>query len=258
MAYGLTFVIHPENQELSLGLFQKTIEDVHRLIRDVDYALTRERGPRRWVVQELHSSTPTITLRPLLENEELVEAIVNGVHIVSQGSLEPPAHFGEDALDDLIRMRRLFSGRDRVKRIEFCRNGHVGVAERDIVDKAKKILKGGYWALGSIEGTLEAVNFHGNPTFTIWDRVSRAPIRCYFYKERDWKDRVKGLLEKRVLVRGKVNYFRNGLPRSIANIQEIEDMTPSPGLPKATFGSIPSKEAAEDVVSFLRSVREGR
>lgn len=258
MAYSLTFVISPEERELSLGLFQKTIEDIHRLIRDVDYAVTKERGIRRWVIQELHASEPTITLRPLLDNEELVEAIVNGVHIVSQGSLEPPPHFGEEALDDLIRMRRLFSGRDRVKRIAFHYNGHVGVAERDIGDKAERIMKEGYWALGSIEGTLEAVNLHGNPTFTIWDRVSRAPIRCYFHKERDWMDRVKGLLEKRVLVRGKVNYFRNGLPRSIANIEEIEDMTPSAGLPKATFGSIPSKEAAEDVVSFLRSAREGR
>lgn len=260
MIEGLTFSIYPDGEAVPVGLFIKAIDNIARLVRDVDYAVTKERTGRRWIVSKLHSSTPTITLRPMLGDTATMEAIFEGLHLMTTTvPLEPPVYFTEDALDDLRQMRRLFTGRERAKRLVFTTDGErTATVERNIEDKVTRILAGGYWALGSIEGTLEAVNLHGNPTFTIWDRVSRTPVRCYFPKERGWMDRVKGLLEKRVLVRGKVNYFRNGLPRSIANIEEIEDMTPNASLPKATFGSIPSKEAAEDVVSFLRSAREGR
>lgn len=257
MMHGLTFAIYPDGESVSLGLFQKTIEDIQRLITDVDYAVTQERGARRWVISELRSSVPTITLRPLLENDETVEAIVKGVGVVTRGSLEPPAYFTEQALEDLKRMRRLFMGRDRAKHLEFSLNGRdKTIIWKDIADKVERILAGGYWNLGSIEGTLEAINLHGNPTFTVWDRVSRSPVRCRFPKEQDWKEKVKYLLEKRVLVSGKVNYFRNGIPRSVTNIAAMEDATPPSTTEKGTYGSIPLDKEAPDSVSFLHKIRE--
>ncbi|MBI4303387.1 MAG: hypothetical protein HY665_03510 [Chloroflexi bacterium] len=256
MAYGLTFVIHPDGETISVNLFLRTIEDVDRLIRDVDYAVSKERGTRRWIIAALHSSAPTITLKPVLDNDEIVEAFVNGLRTITTGALEPPAHFTEQALDDLKRMRRLFVGQDRAKRLVFSSNGKESAAiEKGIDEKAERILRGGYWNLGSVEGTLEALNLHGNPTFTVWDRVSRAPVRCSFPRNVTWKERVKELLERRVLVVGRVNYFRNGIPRSVTNIERIDDMTPAPNLPKATFGSIPSPIIAENPVGYLRAVR---
>ncbi len=256
---GLTFAIYPEGESVSLTLFRKSIEDIHRLITDVDYAVTREKGLRRWVVSELRSSIPTITLTPLLGNEETMEAIAKGLGLVAGGSSEPPAFFTEQALEDLRRMRRLFTGRDRARRLEFSRNGgEKTILWKDIGEKVEKILTGGYWNLGSLEGTLEAINLHGSPMFTIWDRVSRAPVRCFFPSEVAWKQRVKDLLEKRILVSGKVNYFRNGVPRSVSDIAQIDEVTVPSGPQKATFGSIPSEEASRDIVGFLHGIRERR
>lgn len=256
MKQGLTFAIHPDGEAVSLGLLQKTIQDVHRLVRDVDYAVTKEKGIRRWMVEELRSSIPTITIRPLLDHSETVEAIMHGLQTVSRGSLEPPNYFTEEALEDLRRMRLLFIGRDRAKRLEFSFNGEEkAIVESDIGRKVEQILKGGYWNLGSLEGLLEALNLHGSPTFTIWDRVSKMPIRCNFPQEREWKDLTKSLLEKRVLVTGRINYFSNGSLRSITRIEGIEDASPKLDLPKATFGSIPSEEAARGSVEFLHKVR---
>ncbi len=258
MARSFTFVIHPESGETSLDLFQKTVDDIRRFIKDIDYSFTRERGKRRWVIESLHSSNPTITVRPLLENEELVEAITGGIASVSKGTLEPPKHFNEPTLEDLRRMKRLFWGQDRAKSVEVTHEGsHASMIERDIGDKVEKILRGGYAAFGSIEGKLEAVNLHGgSPTFTIWDRVIGVPVRCYFPKSRTWADEVKQLLEKRVIVRGKINYFKGGLPRSIVGIEEIIDATPDERLPKATFGCL-GKDRPPDIVEFLKAVREG-
>lgn len=257
MVQELTFAIYPDGEAVSIGLFEKTIQDIHRLVRDVDYAVTKERGIRRWIITQLHSSVPTITLQPLLDSGDTARVLMGGIRTVTLGSQEPPAYFTEQALEDLKRMRRLFTGRDRAKRLEVSHNhGESATIRDDIADKTEQILMGGYWNLGSIEGMLEAINLHGNPTFTIWDRVSRYPVRCRFPKELPWKEKVKSLLEKRVLVSGKVNYFRNGIPRSITSIEAIDDATPSADLPKATYGSIPRDEGTrDDVVTFLHKLR---
>jgi len=258
MSRNLTFVINPEGQQASLELFQKTIEDIRRLIRDLDYAVTREKGRRRWVIEALRTSAPTITVRPLLENDELIETIVNGVASVSRGTEVPPDHFNEPSLEDLRRMQRLFRGGDRARNVTISHNEHPAVIERDIGSKVDRILAGGYSALGSIQGVLDAINLHGpNPVFTIWDSERGTPIHCSFPKTSEWVKRVEDLLQKLVMVKGTVNYFKNGLPRSIVGIKAITDETPDANLPRATFGCLSGEEPITDVVDFLKRVREG-
>ena len=77
----------------------------------------------------------------------------------------------------------------------------------------------------------------------------------FFPDAPEWKERVTGFLEKRVFVRGSIRYFINGVPRAIKDIEDIEDATPDPNLPKADFGSIPDKDEAQDPVTFLRTIR---
>jgi len=256
MAKGLTFAINPDAQAASVDLFFKALDDIRRLLRDVDYAIHRERSGRRWIISELHSSSPTITVEPLLGDQESIEAIAVGIRAVTLGTDQPPQYFTEQVLEDLKRMRRLFTGRDRARSIFVSRdNDQTATIREDISAKASRILASGFWNLGSLEGTLEAINVHGAPTFTIWDRVSRAPVRCSFPNDISWKEHVKELLEKRVRVAGRIRYFVNGIPRSIGDLSELQDATPDPNLPKAEFGSIPDHEAARDPVAFLRSVR---
>ena len=256
---GMTFVIHPELKSVSVSLFLRTITDIDRLVREIDYAVTHETGRRRWVISKLQSSAPTITIAPVLGNGEIAEALVLGLRSITKGVDEPPTYFTEQSLDDLKRMRRLFIGKDRANRIVVSANGgEPAVIDREIEQKADRILREVFWNLGSIEGTLEAINLHGNPTFTIWDRVTRAPVRCLFPKDVVWKGRVKSLLEKRVLVSGRVSYFRNGVPRSIIAIESIEDTSPDPKLPRATFGSIANPDIAKDPARFLETVRGER
>ena len=256
MVEELRFAIHPDAESTSVGLFIKALENIHRLLRDVDYAVTHERTRRGWVISELSSSVPAVTVRPLLGRTETVDAIANGLRMVTNGATEPPEHFTEDALDDLRLMRRLFRGRDRARSIEVSiDNERAATIREDIFQKVGTILASGYSNLGSLEGRLEAINLHGPPTFTVWDRVSRAPVRCSFPNEPTWKQRVKDLLERRVFVKGQIRYFVNGVPRSVAAIEAIQDATPDPNLPKAGFGSIPDREAARDPVEFLRGIR---
>ena len=257
MADGLTFQIHPAGEIVSLDLFVRTLEDVRKLVIEVDYAVNRERSGKRWAVTQLHSSAPTFTIAPVIAGlEEPMEAIVSGIGEIAGGTDHPPQNFSETALLHLQKMRRHFRGHEGARNISVSVNGHEPAwVTRETVEQTSKILNAGYWSLGSVEGRLESINFHNNPTFTIWDRVSRAPVRCTISREQTRKDMVKSLLEKRVLVEGKIRYFSNGFPRSISEIREISDKTPDPTLPRAEFGCIPDAEAASDPAKFLRKIR---
>ena len=256
MSDGLTFQIQPEGETASLDLFVRVLEDVRKLVIEVDYAVNRERSGKRWAVTRLRSSAPTFTIAPADADLRATDAIFAGIVEISQGTDSPPQYFTEDVLECLIKMRRHFRGQDRASSITVFANGDKPAEiTKDIDGKVKKILDSSYWSLGSLEGRLEAVNFHRQPSFTIWERVSRAPVRCSLPNDQNWKDRAKSLLEKRVLVQGRIRYFSNGVPRSISSIVEILDNTPDPSLPKAGFGSIPDTEAAKDPAEFLRAIR---
>ena len=257
MPESLTFVINPENQAASIGLFLKALDNISRLLRDVEYAVHRQRLGRRWVISGLRASSPAVTVEPLLGDSDMVEAIGAGIRTITTGTDQPPQYFTEQALEDLRLMRRLFVGRDKASTIQVSvDNEPMATIRRDISEKVNRILAAGYRNLGSINGTLEAINLHGAPTFTVWDRVSRAPIRCSLPNEPGWKRRVRDLLERRVVIGGCVHYFVNGVPRRMTDLQDIQDDTPDSTLPTAEFGSIPDRRAAHDPVEFLRSVRQ--
>ena len=246
MADDLTFVINPEAESASIGLLLKSLEDIGRLLRHVDRAVYGARSENQWLVSSLTSSAPTITVQPTLNGYEAAEAVGAGLRAVTAGTNQPPRYFSEEALIHLQKMRRLFGGRSRARSIAvFVSGNQAATIGRDISEKVDRILTAGYRNWGSLEGTLEVINVHNTATVKIWDRVSRSPVRCSIPRDAEWIDRVKSLLQKRVLVTGDVRYFVNGVPRSISNVAGIEDATPDPALPRAEFGSIPDRRVLE-------------
>ncbi len=255
----MTFVINPEAESATVGLLLNSLEHINRLLRDVDYAINGAKSPRNWVIRKLQSSAPSITVQPDIHighQRQAVKAIGDGLRAVTDGTDYPPQYFTEQALLNLGKMRRLFRGRNKASSIIVLSDGEqMATIRRDISQKTDRILKAGYRNIGSLEGTLEAINVHRSPTVTIWDRTTRTPVRCSIPRGGDWLSRVRAFLEKRVLVTGDISYFANGTPRSITNIIDLEDATPDPNLPKAEFGSIPDARAADDPATFLESVR---
>jgi hypothetical protein len=86
----LNFTIHPDNESASLSLFLRAMQRIQRLIKEVDYAVTRERSDRRWVIAQLQSSAPTVTVRSLLGDTETVDVIGKGIRMVTSGADAPP------------------------------------------------------------------------------------------------------------------------------------------------------------------------
>ena len=269
----LTFSIVPDDGELSLDALYRSVEDVRRLLRDVDGTI-RRRLPlsgdhtvtkdgsgslraRRWYITGFHSSSPTITLTPARDGtdsgERAVEAVVEGIRWINQPTeVIPPRHFAEKELEDLRRLRRLRSA--GVLRIEFSSNGTMAaVLPRRIEEQIDRILGTGDAEYGSLEGVLEAINLHRNRTLTIWEDITGLAVRCQFPEEHE--KTVRDLLRSRVRVSGLIRYFADGRPRSIAEFREIEDLTPDVALTPAGFGSIPNLTSGMASERYLRVVR---
>ena len=240
----LTFVIHPADEFSSLALLVKSLADIQRLIRHVDYAIHGRTPRESWAIHSLKSSAPTITLTPNRDDRRAVEVVGEGIRIVTEGTDQPPQYFTEPAFEGLKKMRRLFRGTERARAVSVLVDGQKTATIRDNIDRqVDRILTAGYHNLGSLEGRLDAINVHRRPTATIWERVSGAPVRWTFRREET--EQVKALLEKRVLVTGHVHYFSNGIPRRITDVVGFEDATPPPYAERAGFGSIPDERVQE-------------
>ena len=262
MTDDLTFVINPEAESASFGLLVKSLEDIGRLLREVDRGVYGPKSRNQWIVRSLKSSAPTITVQPDLNGREAAEAVGVGLRNLMTGVDHPPQYFTEQVLLNLQKMKRLFGGQSGATSITVWMNGQQTASiERDISERISRILNAGYHNFGSLEGTLEAINVHGMLTVTIWDRVSRSPVRCSMPKHREWVTRIKDLLEKRVTVTGDIHYFVNGIPRFISNVTDIQDATPDPSWPRAEFGSIPDmlvrEVGAAEWLKAVRGVSEG-
>lgn len=257
MAEAITFVVHPENEAASVDLFLKSVEDVTRLLKEVDFVVTKERSKRKWVITRLHASAPTVTISPIVDGRTL-DVVVEGLQLLSANDVtEPPPHFTADVLKDVKKMSRLFRGRDKAKGLSFHVNGSkVATVDGRTREKVDRILRTTVDVFGSLEGELEAVNLHGNSGhFTMWERLSGHPVRCEFKKNR-WTDTVKALLERRVLVSGKVRYFSNGKPALIRDIDHIEDRTASTSANESDFGAVPGLTSGLDPDEYLTRLRE--
>ena len=259
MAHNITFVLQPETDFASLGAVARSIEDIRRLMRHVDYAATRRKSGRLWQVGKIHSTAPMVTPVPPPGETDAIDIIAAGLNLVTEvGTKTPPGHFSEAALQHLSKMGRLFKGRERLNRVSvfvgdevFGRNP-VATIRSDIPKKVELILRSGYSETGFLEGTLEGINLHGPPMFTIWEQISGVPVRCAFPNDQEWKERIRDLLEKPVLIKGQVNYFGNGLPRSISRIEDVLDVSPDPSLPQAAYRSIPDMTGDMDTIEYQR------
>jgi hypothetical protein len=251
----LTFRLVPKGQTLNLEKFIRGLTLIQRMLTEVDYAVTRKTAGR-WTVKKLQSSAPTITLQAPPKSIPAVPIFKAGIRELATNKrlTAPPASFTEKALRDLADTRHLFAGRQGMRELEIESGGEeVATVQPDTIDRVQSILLGGYYMLGSIEGSLERINWHGRHNFTVWDRVSGAPVTVSFSEAQEGL--VLAHAKERVLVSGRIRYFANGVPRSIT---ELDDITPLPyDFPKelAAFGSIPDLTDGVDSVEFVKALR---
>ena len=257
MSSELKFVINPSESAAPFSLLVKSLDNIQKVLRAVDRTVNGAHSDNEWIVRNLASSAPTIALEAT-NNGFASRVFCDGIKQVVEGTDQPPAWYSEQALVALKRTNRLFSGRRKARSMDvFLDNRPVATIELGIAHKVDRILATDDSNLGSLEGTLEIINVHSRPSITLWERMSRMPVRCTIPDDPGWIQRAKALLNKRVWVSGRIHYFAGGRPRYMAHVTKITDATPNSDLPKAGLGSIPDLQVnADGTVEWLERIRE--
>lgn len=256
MPEHLTFIIDPADQFSSVDLLWKSLENIRKLLRSVDYSMSRRKPRQQWIVRSIKSSAPTLTLTPANGVcPEAVSVIGDGLRRVTAGTDIPPMYFSEPVLLDIKKMSRLFKGKDKARSIRVFMDGELtAIIEENIARQANRVLASGYRNLGSLQGMLEAISVHKSSTATIWEKVSGAPVRWKFRGEQ--MESIKELFGKQITVTGEIRYFANGAPRSITNVVAFQDATRKQYPVRASFGSIPDAAVQRmGVLKWLEAIR---
>lgn len=184
---------------------------------------------------------------------KLVRNVLEGVRRLEKGK-PPPSTFQGDALDatkSILKQTRMDD-----TRVTFRAPNRPPVtltkrAEQTINRIERSVRR--YSDFASIEGRLEEISIHGEPTITIWETLTNAKVKCIV--DRDRIDYVNGFLGRRVIVSGRVHY-RDHVPRRIEVEGDIRILRESRDLPlPSEIGpvNITDGVASEDHVRMVRN-----
>jgi hypothetical protein len=212
-----------------------------RLLRAVSEAVAGQARRVEWQFVTAESNgvvslrvTPTAVADD--EAVAIVDAIATGMAALEHAARRPE-HFSDDALE-YARSLAALSGELRQLGV---RNGHVAAAvTNNVADHAALLLAPAFEEFGSIEGSVEAVNFHAkNRYFNLYDRIDGHRIRCNFGGRVD-TDAIRDALLRRVLVSGLIGYKAAGVATQIQveslSVFPDEEQLPTPAQVRGILG----------------------
>lgn len=213
----------------------------NRLIHAVGRSVVGRDDPWQFVTAETNGVvrlrvTPIVAEEHAEQAVQIVDAIVSGVADLEQGAVRP-AFFSDVALE-FARDLALLSGELREVGI---RNGRFGSpVTQNVADHASALLAPEFEEFGSVEGTVEVVNFHSKSRyFNLYDALDGHRIRCNFGDRVD-PDDIRDALLRRVLVTGMIGYRSAGIATEVrvesVRVFPDEDRLPTPTQVRGILG----------------------
>lgn len=167
-----------------------------------------------WLVTDLGIGSAKATLKPIGGARAVSIApqiAVEGLKALEEGKV-PTDSFPEDSIKGARILVELMA-KKRLRMTVSNEHHHLELTNRTAMT-AREILDIVVWEdLGSVEGSLDAVNLHDNFRCNIYDLFSGNRIECHFRAELIEKIRVG--LKRRVQAFGLVRYNRHGRVLSI-------------------------------------------
>lgn len=232
---ALTF----DSPKITAGDLTRLVQSLSGLVREVSETMVPDQKVE-WQVRHVSKDSPlTLEIFPVAQVRHprpraldgLNEQIIRGIREVQTGGARPDA-FSDAALRHARHLVESIRGRDRTLELRSSEE-HVRVTQ-ELGVQVDSILEGSYKEYGSIEGTLDAINLHGQEEFEVYDRYTGKPTRCYFDATVDL-ERVIVSLRKRVLIEGEVSYRKTGEPVSM-KAESLYEFPPEDQLP--TFADV--------------------
>ena len=222
-----------DGDKIPAEAFIRAAECLTRLLSEVDRSASGERR-LDWRIAGLSTGSASMVLQPvgLKGGDDDHGARIIGLTFSGFSTLEAlaerPDHFTDEALartealaqlaDDQVAHVAVFSegGNEPGRRLEITKR--LGANASVAIGAAST-------AIGSVEGTLEALTIHGQDAFAVYDSITGRRIDCRC--DRETVDQAVAFLGRRILVHGKVRYDRQGQPKSVT-VESMEALGEPP------------------------------
>jgi hypothetical protein len=264
-----TLQLHIEGPERTIA-FESFVGLLNRsllILKDTDRAVSaKASGVLDWVVADLSSDNgldAVIESKPRKravvsdrDVQRITSAYVDALAIAEQGEALPP-HLSETALTQLqwmaTQLQRNGAEALSTTYVELDQRARVSA---DTADNVKRLRVPKSRAIGSIIGLLEVVSVHGPPRYSVYDAVTRRPVRCQFKPGEI--DQVKGALGSRVMVAGIIRRNVKGQPLSVEQ-PRLSAMPRSEDLPSTDelIGLDPDFTGSVSTDEYVRRLRDG-
>jgi hypothetical protein len=201
-------------EDITLGHLIEAQERFLSLIREVAGGVVGNKEDVRWVVEDVEANSLDLALRASPAREsvpkalmaDVVSAVARGLERIEREAFRPP-YFSDAALQQAHELARL-RGRG-VTRIQVRAAVAEAIVTTRTVANVEEVVGQTITAIGSIEGTLEAVTVHGDRVFYVYDPLTGHKTRCDF-GYRIPAVQVGRAVEHRVVVTGEIRYRENG------------------------------------------------
>jgi hypothetical protein len=221
----LTITLSEKDGRLGVQTLVDALENALAMLKGLESDIVASGIKVRWEVVRISMKSPLrFTIAPRIKGRagrtsgrKIVKACLQGMREIEK-TPEPPIYFNDDSLEAAKKLVKA-AGSDGAS-LTISSNGQDKItltekAVRHIEEIASKARK--YMDFSTIEGRLEIISVHVQPSFAIWEMLTNYRIECHGSEEH--MAQAMSLLGKRVAVTGRVSYS-NHKPKSI----QVESM----------------------------------
>ena len=199
------------------------------LVNEVSRALTKDEDAVVWTVA-VESGSVVLPVVPHAGPDltaDLLRVIPEGIAMIEKAAKRPP-HFTDQALTQAQHLANLSSDEMPVR----IQNGGAPIKlTKQLVAHVDVLTSEAQPRIGSIEGLLEEVNVHRQPSFQVWERLTGTKVHCRAGSAITTDD-LSAALGKRVEVRGRIRQSKTGQKTTIdvkqLRVFAAEEDLPSP------------------------------
>lgn len=219
-----------------LDVFLDAFRQLYALLHEIDVGLgAGDDGSLIWRISKADIGHATIELETepaeadYDPTADVIQLCLEGLQALQLGK-EPPPDFPFGALKHARNLAGILTS--EVSRISLhAPQGPTVRITSQLAGHVETMLGGEREAIGSVEGTMEAISVHRQPQFTLYETVGGGRVVCFFPKE--MVPEVMSAFEQRVLVSGTVRYDRLGRPIAIAIDRKPRILRQRKDLPQA-------------------------
>ena len=249
-----------KNDRISATIFGRSFNNFLSLLKDVDSMLSRQSsGTVRWELTTLKKESPVLIelsgvsrIKGMDYSQAIQESVVDGLEQLMEKPEQPQFY----SYSGMMTAQRMAEQARHLKWISVFTGNRRTVLDERLFTRVEYLTASGSKSLGSIRGSLDAINVHSGHEFRVWSPKWRRPIVCRF--DRSMLPELTAHLKQQVEVIGELNRNPKGEP-VVMNVQEfmpLEPITTSPRIEDMT-GMLSNLYGGKTLGSYLDELRNG-